>query len=99
MKRYTPSGTWVVSEENGQVVVCTDGGLMGVALVAIIPREFTAHRQIANLIAAAPDLYAAADEAMLAIEDAFITEGATVMEQAALITLRAALAKARGETP
>ena len=84
------SGTWTASPEEGTTEWRVDAGTWGIAICADFPGDGEVEAN-ARLIAAAPDLLYALEEALHLIETLTPLEGSTVR------IVRAAIAKATGE--
>ncbi len=83
------SGTWTASPEEGTTEWRVDAGTWGIAICADFPGDGEVEAN-ARLIAAAPDLLYALEEALHLIETLTPLEGSTVR------IVRAAIAKATG---
>ena len=84
------SGTWTASPEEGTTEWRVDAGTWGIAICADFPGDGEVEAN-SRLIAAAPDLLYALEEALHLIETLTPLEGSTVR------IVRAAIAKATGE--
>ncbi len=83
------SGTWIASPEEGTTEWRVDAGTWGISICADFPGDGEVEAN-ARLIAAAPDLLYALEEALHLIETLTPLEGSTVR------IVRAAIAKATG---